>query len=103
MTIGSRRTLSRITGTGVIRDNDALAATLAEIRRLGFGVGRQECMPGWDSVAAPVHWHDSAMGAALVLKPSVEMPTDLRPLIFHMLKAAESIGELTTSRVASAL
>ncbi|MDH6708393.1 hypothetical protein P3T27_005132 [Kitasatospora sp. MAA19] len=31
----------------VIRDNDALA----DIRRLGFGVGRQECMPGWDSVA----------------------------------------------------
>ncbi|MEV7773521.1 IclR family transcriptional regulator C-terminal domain-containing protein [Kitasatospora sp. NPDC086791] len=49
-------------GPGVIRDNNALAATLDEIRRLGFGVGRQECRPGWDSVAAPVLWHDSIMG-----------------------------------------
>ncbi|MER7702367.1 IclR family transcriptional regulator C-terminal domain-containing protein [Kitasatospora sp. NPDC097605] len=90
-------------GPGVIRDNDALTASLDEIRRLGFGVGRQECMPGWDSVAAPVHWHDSIMGAVLMLKRSTEMPTDLRPLIFHTLKAAESISELTTSPLAATL
>ncbi|MEV6976925.1 IclR family transcriptional regulator C-terminal domain-containing protein [Kitasatospora sp. NPDC093806] len=82
---------------GVIRDNDELAATLDEIRRLGFAVGRQECMLGWDSVAAPVLWHDAIMGAALMLKPSTDMPADLRPLIYHTRKAAESISALTTS------
>ncbi|MFJ3791526.1 IclR family transcriptional regulator [Kitasatospora sp. NPDC090091] len=90
-------------GPGVIRDNDALTETLVEIRQLGFGVGRQECMPGWDSVAAPVLWHDSIMGAVLLLKRSTEMPPDLRPLIFHTLKAAESISELTTSPLSAAL
>ncbi|MFB7618889.1 IclR family transcriptional regulator [Kitasatospora sp. NPDC056181] len=84
-------------GPGVIRDNDALAASLAEIRQLGFGVGRQECMAGWDSVAAPVLWRDSIMGAVLMLKPSGEMPADLRPLIYHTLKTAEDISRLTAT------
>ncbi|MFD7902945.1 IclR family transcriptional regulator C-terminal domain-containing protein [Kitasatospora sp. NPDC059747] len=88
-------------GPGVIRDNDDLAASLDEVRRLGFGVGRQECMAGWDSVAAPVLWHDSVMGAVLLLKRSAEMPSDLRPLIYHTLKAAESISDLTTSPLAT--
>ncbi|MEU8926232.1 IclR family transcriptional regulator C-terminal domain-containing protein [Kitasatospora sp. NPDC048545] len=90
-------------GPGVIRDNDALSASLDEIRRLGFGVGRQECMPGWDSVAAPVLWHDSIMGAVLLLRRTTEMPADLRPLIYHTRKAAESISELTTSPLAAAM
>ncbi|MFD8750065.1 IclR family transcriptional regulator C-terminal domain-containing protein [Kitasatospora sp. NPDC059577] len=90
-------------GPGVIRDNNALAGTLNEIRQLGFGVGRQECMPGWDSVAAPVLWHDSIMGAVLLLRRSAEMPADLRPLIYHTLKAAESISELTTSPLSAAI
>ncbi|WP_327673380.1 hypothetical protein [Kitasatospora sp. NBC_00458] len=60
-------------------------------------------MPGWDSVAAPVHWHDSIMGAVLMLKRSTEMPADLRPLIFHTLKAAESISDLTTSPLTAAV
>ncbi|CAN3978210.1 hypothetical protein [Kitasatospora purpeofusca] len=89
-------------GPGVIRDNDELAATFDGIRRLGFAVGRQECMPGWDSVAAPVLWHDAVMGAVLMLKPSTEMPADLRPLIYHTLKAAESISALTTNPPAAA-
>ncbi|MFB8171414.1 IclR family transcriptional regulator [Kitasatospora purpeofusca] len=89
-------------GPGVIRDNDELAATFDGIRRLGFAVGRQECMPGWDSVAAPVLWHDAVMGSVLMLKPSPEMPADLRPLIYHTLKAAESISALTTNPPAAA-
>ncbi|MFE4359910.1 IclR family transcriptional regulator C-terminal domain-containing protein [Kitasatospora sp. NPDC056800] len=90
-------------GPGVIRDNDALNASLDEIRHLGFGVGRQECMPGWDSVSAPVLWHDSIMGSVLLLRRSADMPTDLRPLIYHTRKAAESISELTTSPIAAAM
>ncbi|WP_093863870.1 hypothetical protein [Streptomyces sp. TLI_053] len=60
-------------------------------------------MPGWDSVAAPVHWHDAIMGAVLMLKRSTEMPTDLRPLIFHTRKAAESISALTATPLPTAL
>ncbi|MFE4972689.1 hypothetical protein ACFRAR_11275 [Kitasatospora sp. NPDC056651] len=81
----------------------ALNASLDEIRRLGFGVGRQECMPSWDSVAAPVLWHDSIMGSVLLLRRSAEMPTDLRPLIYHTRKADESISELTASPIAAAM
>ncbi|MFF3007787.1 hypothetical protein ACFVTF_33865 [Kitasatospora sp. NPDC057940] len=32
-----------------------------------------------------------------------EMPTDLRPLIYHTRKAAESISELTASPIAAAM
>ncbi|MGW7584457.1 hypothetical protein ACWGKU_25775 [Kitasatospora sp. NPDC054768] len=60
-------------------------------------------MPGWDSVAAPVLWHDSIMGAVLLLRRTTEMPADLRPLIYHTRKAAESISELTTSPLAAAM
>ncbi|MET9397344.1 hypothetical protein [Kitasatospora sp. NPDC002965] len=63
---------------------------------------RDRVMPGWDSVAAPVLWHDAVMGAALMLKPSAEMPADLRPLIYHTLKAAESISALATNPPATA-
>ncbi|GAA2773758.1 IclR family transcriptional regulator [Kitasatospora cinereorecta] len=90
-------------GPGVIRDNDALAASLLEIRRLGFGVGRQECMAGWDSIAAPVLWHDSIMGAVLLLRRSTEMPADLRPLIYHTRKAAEDISGLTGTPLAASV
>ncbi|MFD7644656.1 IclR family transcriptional regulator C-terminal domain-containing protein [Kitasatospora sp. NPDC059795] len=82
-------------GPGVIRCNDDLAASLVEIRRLGFAIGRQECMVGWDSVSAPVFWQDAIMGSVLLLRPSKEMPTDLPPMIYHTRKAAEEISELT--------
>ncbi|WP_234347914.1 IclR family transcriptional regulator C-terminal domain-containing protein [Streptomyces specialis] len=61
-------------GPGVYRDNDELLASLAEIRDRGYALGLQECMPGWNSCAAPIMWNDSIMGAALVLKPIALMP-----------------------------
>ncbi|MFJ4676921.1 IclR family transcriptional regulator [Kitasatospora sp. NPDC088783] len=84
-------------GPGVIRDNGTLAASLTEIRQLGFAIGRQECMTGWDSVAAPVFWDDTIMGSVLLLRPTGEMPADLRPMIYHTRRAAEEISQLTLS------
>ncbi|MFD7736019.1 IclR family transcriptional regulator [Kitasatospora phosalacinea] len=86
-------------GPGVIRDNDALAASLGEVRRMGFAIGRQECMTGWDSVAAPAFWDGGIMGSVLLLRPSGEMPEDLRPMIYHTRRAAEEISQLTLSPV----
>lgn len=80
-----------------------LAATLDETPRLGFAVGRQERMPGWDSVAAPVHWPDSKMGSALLLRCSTDMPADLRRLIHHTRKAAESISDADHKPLAAAM
>ncbi|MEV7124014.1 IclR family transcriptional regulator domain-containing protein [Kitasatospora griseola] len=87
-------------GPGVIRCNERLADSLTEIRQLGFAIGRQECMLGWDSVAAPVFWQDSIMGSVLLLRPANNMPTDLRPMIYHTRKAAEEISQLTPAPMA---
>ncbi|WP_262987092.1 hypothetical protein [Streptomyces sp. CBMA156] len=43
------------------------------------------------------------MGAVLLLRRTAEMPADLRPLIYHTRKAAESISKLTTSPLAAAI
>lgn len=61
-------------GPGVYRDNDALIASLADIRDRGHTLGRQECMANWNSCAAPIMWNDSIMGSMLLLKPAIVMP-----------------------------
>ncbi|MET2714553.1 IclR family transcriptional regulator C-terminal domain-containing protein [Streptomyces harbinensis] len=61
-------------GPGVYRDNDALLRSLADIRDQGHATGYQECMPGWNSCAAPVLWHDSIVGSTLLLKPADVIP-----------------------------
>ena len=61
-------------GPGVYRDNDELLRSLADIRDQGYAVGLQECMPRWNSCAAPVMWNDSIVGSVLRLKPSTVMP-----------------------------
>ncbi len=62
-------------GPGAYHDNDALLQSLEEIRDQGYAIGLQECMPGWNSCAAPTMWTDSIMGSVLLLKPIAVMPT----------------------------
>ncbi|MFE0632629.1 IclR family transcriptional regulator [Streptomyces sp. NPDC058864] len=61
-------------GPGAFRDDDALQASLTAIRDTGYAVGYEECLPGWHSVAAPIFWGDSVMGAVLLLKAADVMP-----------------------------
>ncbi|MFI5682366.1 IclR family transcriptional regulator C-terminal domain-containing protein [Streptomyces sp. NPDC051636] len=61
-------------GPGVYRDRDALLASLADIRDCGYALGYQECMPLWNSCAAPIAWGQAIMGAVLLLKPASAMP-----------------------------
>ena len=42
-----------------------------------FEGGRQECLTGWDSVAAPALWGDTALGVVLLLKPHHDITTDI--------------------------
>ena len=74
-------------GPGAYRDNDQLLRSLAEIRDQGYAIGRQECMPGWNSCAAPILWNDSAVGSTLLLKPASVMP-DPSPAVIKATKAA---------------
>jgi DNA-binding IclR family transcriptional regulator len=61
-------------GPGVYRDSAALRESLGVVRDCGYALGYQECMAEWHSVAAPIVWDDSIMGAVLLLKPMDEMP-----------------------------
>ncbi|MFI5752462.1 IclR family transcriptional regulator C-terminal domain-containing protein [Streptomyces sp. NPDC051644] len=60
-------------GPGVIRDRDTLAASLVEIREQGIALGYQECMKGWNSIAAPVFDGDSIAASVLLLRPAMQM------------------------------
>lgn len=61
-------------GPGVYRDNEALLDSFAEVRDLGYALGYEECMAGWNSCAAPIMWDGSIMGAVLLLKLKSVMP-----------------------------
>lgn len=61
-------------GPGVYRDNDELLASLADVRDRGYALGYEDCMPLWNSCAAPIVWSEAIMGAALLLKPATIMP-----------------------------
>ncbi len=76
-------------GPGVYRDNDALTESLAEVRDLGYALGYEECMAGWNSCAAPIMWDGSIMGAVLLLKLKSVMP-----------KAPDSVIEATKEAAA---
>ncbi|WP_416974636.1 IclR family transcriptional regulator [Streptomyces sp. 4F14] len=82
-------------GPGVYRDDKELLASLEEIRDRGYALGFEECMPYWNSCAAPILWDNSIMGAVLLLKPATVMP-----------KAPESVIEATkaaASRISARL
>jgi DNA-binding IclR family transcriptional regulator len=83
-------------GPGVYRDNDELLRSLADIRDQGHAVGFQECMPRWNSCAAPIMWNDSIVGSVLLLKPSTVMP-DPPPLVIEATKmTAASLSRLSS-------
>ncbi|MFF2747799.1 IclR family transcriptional regulator C-terminal domain-containing protein [Kitasatospora sp. NPDC058048] len=77
---------------GALRDDRALAASLVEIRRSGYAVGREEVVPGWEAVAAPVMWADVAVGSVVLAKPAGEL-SDLGRLIGHTCRAARMLSE----------
>ncbi|MEU5427601.1 IclR family transcriptional regulator C-terminal domain-containing protein [Streptomyces olivoreticuli] len=81
-------------GPGAIRSNAELVATFADIRERGYAIGREESMPGWDSIAAPVMWGAMIQGAAGVLLPSDQMPKDPRPVVEATVKAAAQLSLL---------
>ena len=61
-------------GPGVYRDDKELLASLEEVRDRGYALGYEECMPLWNSCAAPIVWGEAIMGAVLLLKPATVMP-----------------------------
>lgn len=83
-------------GPGVIRDNERLIESLKDIRETGFAIGRQECMSGWDSVAAPVMWGDTIHGSLLLWMEVSKMPDDPSPLVAATMTAAEMLSHLAS-------
>ncbi|WP_367133004.1 MULTISPECIES: IclR family transcriptional regulator domain-containing protein [Streptomyces] len=74
-------------GPGTL-DSTALAASLEQVRTRGYAIGREECVAGWDSIAAPVKRGTQICGAALLRLPKTAMPQDLTTLIQHTVKTA---------------
>ncbi|CAM5305781.1 IclR family transcriptional regulator domain-containing protein [Streptomyces abikoensis] len=84
-------------GPGTL-DSAALEASLEDIRARGYAIGREECVEGWDSIAAPVQRGTLISGAALLRLPSMAMPQDLRPLIRATVKTAALLSLLCAAR-----
>lgn len=85
-------------GPGVYRDNDALVASLAEVRDLGHALGYEECMAGWNSCAAPIMWDGSIMGAVLLLKLKSVMPVAPDSVIEATKEAAAVLSRYGAAR-----
>ncbi|WP_107095138.1 IclR family transcriptional regulator domain-containing protein [Streptomyces chattanoogensis] len=85
-------------GPGVYRDNDALLASLAEVRDLGHALGYEECMAGWNSCAAPIIWDGSIMGSALLLKPKSVMPQPPEGVVEATKEAAAELSRRGAAR-----
>ncbi|MEU6174767.1 IclR family transcriptional regulator C-terminal domain-containing protein [Streptantibioticus parmotrematis] len=83
-------------GPGVYVDDDALIASLADVRDRGYALGQQECMAGWNSCAAPIMWDDSIMGAVLLLKPMQEMPVAPSEVVDATKTAAARLSRLAS-------
>ncbi|KPI02926.1 transcriptional regulator, IclR family [Actinobacteria bacterium OK074] len=77
-------------GPGAL-DNQAILDSLPAIRSNGYTIGRQECLTGWDSVAAPALWDDTILGVVLLLKPLHDIPTDITDYIEPVRLAAKLI------------
>lgn len=81
-------------GPGVIRDGDELLHSLIDIRDQGYALGYQECMAGWNSVAAPVIWDGAIWGAVLLLKPKDVMPEAPQHYIYATISAAARLSQI---------
>lgn len=79
-------------GPGVYRNEEELDASLADIRGNGFALGYEECMPLWNSCAAPIVWCGAIMGAVTVLKPAIVMPEATEPIIEATKAAAAKLS-----------
>ncbi|MEU8914080.1 IclR family transcriptional regulator domain-containing protein [Streptomyces nigrescens] len=88
-------------GPGVFRDNDALVESLAEVRDLGYALGYEECMAGWNSCAAPIMWDGSIMGAVLLLKLKSVMPVAPDGVIEATKEAAAELSRHGAARPAA--
>jgi DNA-binding IclR family transcriptional regulator len=82
-------------GPGAYRDDTELLRSLADIRDQGHAIGLQECMAGWNSCAAPVMWHDTVVGSALLLKPADLMPEPLPSIIEATKTTAATLSRLS--------
>ncbi|MFE4516370.1 IclR family transcriptional regulator [Kitasatospora sp. NPDC056783] len=82
---------------GAIRDDRVLAASLGEIRRRGYAVAREEVVPGWAAIAAPVMWGDVAVGSVALAKPAGAMSIDLSEMIGQTCRAARLLSEHTAA------
>ncbi|MFE4633106.1 helix-turn-helix domain-containing protein [Streptomyces sp. NPDC056773] len=78
-------------------DNEGLLRSIAEIREAGFAIGRQECLPGWDSVAAPALWGSSVLGVVLLLKKVEQIPGDITDYAEAVVQAAQMITFAATA------
>ncbi|MFK0289689.1 IclR family transcriptional regulator C-terminal domain-containing protein [Streptomyces sp. NPDC090442] len=87
-------------GPGVYRDNDALSTSLAEVRDLGYALGFEECMAGWNSCAAPIMWDGAIMGAVLLLKQKTVMPQVPEEIIEATKEAAAVLSRHGAARPA---
>jgi DNA-binding IclR family transcriptional regulator len=84
-------------GPGVIRDKDVLLASLAKIRENGYARGYQECMNGWNSIAAPFFHGGMIHGCALVLKPATKMPYAPDHMVEATVHAAHQLSHLANA------
>ncbi len=84
-------------GPGAYRDNTQLLASLEDIRDQGYALGHEECMPGWNSCAAPIMRTDAILGAVLLLKPTATMPRAPRTVVNATRTAAAALSRLATS------
>jgi DNA-binding IclR family transcriptional regulator len=81
-------------GPGVIRDSDEFLSSLVDIRDQGYALGYQECMTGWNSVAAPIIWDGAIWGAVLLLKPADVMPDAPQHYIYATITAAARLSQI---------
>ncbi|MCW2904024.1 MAG: hypothetical protein JWO67_6289 [Streptosporangiaceae bacterium] len=84
-------------GPGVYVDEAELVASLAEVRDVGYALGYQECMKGWNSVAAPIMYGESIMGTVLLLKPMNIMPHAPQSYIEATKRAAAQLSRMGAS------
>lgn len=77
-------------GPGAL-STEAVRESLPGVRHRGYAIGRQECLTGWDSVAAPALWGDTALGVVLLLKPHHDIATDITDYIEPVRLAASLI------------
>ncbi|MFI7337075.1 IclR family transcriptional regulator C-terminal domain-containing protein [Streptomyces sp. NPDC050085] len=78
-------------GPGALPDEELLSS-LAAVRRDGYSLGRQECQPGWDSVAVPVLAGGAALGVVLLYQAIKDTSGDIADCLPQVQHAAHLIS-----------